>query len=179
MTTSLDICKQALASIGTRSSITSLTDGSPEANYCSLLYAPLRDFLLREGDYDFAMTSVVPVVAGVGVPPPWAFIYNYPATALRIRQVWSTLQAALDPKPIQWNIYSFSGVKYIVTRESINSVLITYAPIEDMFDAIFRESFVRLLGSALAFALENRIEASKKELEEAISFAGIANLRDS
>lgn len=179
MTTSTDICKQALASIGTRSSITSITDGSTEANYCLLLYAPLRDFLLREGDYDFAMTSVVPAAAAVGVPPPWSFIYTYPVTALRIRQAWSTTQPALDPKPIQWNIYTFAGVKYVVTRTSINALLITYAPVEDMFDAIFREAFVRLLGSALAFALENRIEASKKELEEAITFAGIANLRDS
>lgn len=179
MTTSVDICKQALASIGARSSITSLSDGSTEANYCSLLYAPLRDFLLREGDYDFAMTSVAPVAAAVGVPPPWTFIYNYPANAIRVRQVWSTTQAALDPRPYEWNIYTFNGIKYIVTHASINSVLITYPPVEDMFDAIFREAFVRLLGSGLAFALENRIEASKKELEEAISFAGIANLRDS
>jgi hypothetical protein len=43
---------------------------------------------------------------------------------------------------------------------------------------MFTEAYVRLLGSALAFSLQNRIEASKEKLNEALSFAGIANLRD-
>jgi len=58
-------------------------------------------------------------------------------------------------------------------------IIYTFAPAESVFDAIFQESLVRLLSSGLAFALENRIEASDKTLREAISFAGIANLRDS
>lgn len=178
MTTSLDICKQALAEIGTRTTISSLNDGSSEANYCTLLYAPLRDFLLREGDYDFAMKNSFPL-AGPAISVPWSFLYIYPSDAIRIRQLIPVTYTPLDPQPVEWNIYTLSANRYIATRTAISELLYTYAPLEDFFDAIFRESFVRLLASALAFALENRIEASDKELREAMSFAGIANLRDS
>jgi hypothetical protein len=43
---------------------------------------------------------------------------------------------------------------------------------------MFTEAFVRMLASALAFALENRIEASREKLQQAIEFAGMASLRD-
>lgn len=178
MATSLDVCKQALASIGSRTTIVSLTDGSPEATYCSLLYAPLRDFLLREGDYDFALKRLPATPAGVQVIP-WVYSYNYPDDAIRIRQLIPTTYSALDPRPIEWNLYNVSNTRYIVSKQSIDSILYTFAADVDAMDSIFRESLVRLLGSALAFALTNRIEASDKELKEAMTFAGIANLRDS
>jgi hypothetical protein len=176
--TSLDLCKEALAWTGTRSTLSSLSDGSAEANYCNLLYTPLRDFLLREGDYDFSLKRVIPTVAAVAAPP-WSVSYNYPADALRIRGVIPSSYILLDPKPIAWNLLNVSNVRYIVSNESLSALLYTFAPIEDVFDSIFRESFVKLLSSALSFALTNRIEASDKSLKEALSFAGIANLRDS
>lgn len=179
MVAAVDLCKQALAEIGTRSTITALNDGSTEANYCLLLYAPLRDFMLREGDYDFAMRSAPTVVPATTPPVPWSFIYTYPADAIRIRQLIPSIWTPLDPKPIEWNILTFTTSKYIVANQSSAAMLYTYAPLEDHFDPIFRESFVRLLSSSLAFALSNRIEASDKTLKEALTFAGIANLRDS
>lgn len=178
MATSLDLCKEALAWTGTRSTITSLSDGSTEANYCTLLYNPLRDFLLREGDYDFSLKRVVPTAAAVSAIP-WTAAYVYPTDALRIRACLPTNYVALDPRPIEWNIYNVSNVRYIVSKQAIGVLLYTFAPVEDMFDPIFRESLVRLLSSALSFALTNRIEASDKSLKEALTFAGIADLRDS
>ena len=37
---------------------------------------------------------------------------------------------------------------------------------------------VDLTNRALAFALENRIEASREKLQQAIDFAGMASLKD-
>jgi hypothetical protein len=173
----LDIAKEALAQIGTRSKIASLTDGSAEAQYVNLLYGPIRDFLLAEGDYDFAMLSASPALSG-SAPTPWIYSYAYPANALRIRQVVPASYAALDPKPIAWNIFNQSSAKFILTRETVAQVLYTAPVPEVLWEPMFGQSFVRLLASALAFALENRIEASKQKMEEALSFAGIANLRD-
>ena len=50
--TQLDVAREALAQIGTRSKIASLDDGSAEAQYVNLLYAPIRDFLLVDSDYN-------------------------------------------------------------------------------------------------------------------------------
>ena len=67
MASQLDIAREALAQIGTRSKIVSLTDGSAEAQYVNLLYGPIRDFLLREGDYDFSMVGAAPPDDASGV----------------------------------------------------------------------------------------------------------------
>lgn len=177
MPTQLDIAREALAQVGTRSKITSLTDGSAEAQYVNLLYNPIRDFLLTEGDYDFSMASIGPTLSGFA-PAPWIYAYAYPTGALRIRQLIPTTFSFVDPKPVEWNIYAQGANRLILARVPIADILYTAPVGEAMWDPMFEQSFVRMLASALAFALENRIEASKQKLEEALSFAGIANLRD-
>ncbi len=177
MTTQLDVAKEALAQIGTRSKITSLTDGSAEATYVSLLYNPIRDFLLTDGDWDFSLNTITPVVLGTTVSP-WAVAYQYPVTALRIRQLIPVSWELLDPRPVEWSILGDLNTRQIVASEEIALILCTMPAIEDVWDAIFRQSFVRMLSSALAFALENRIEASKVKLDEALGFAGIGKMRD-
>lgn len=183
MASQLDIAREALAQIGTRSKIASLTDGSAEAQYVNLLYAPLRDFLLREGDYDFSMVGAALVLADIDSPvsgaPPWGFAYEYPAGALRIRQVLPSDIIEFDPRPMEWSVASVAGQLHILTHRPANVAFYTAPVDEALWDAMFHQSFVRMLASALAFALENRIEASKQKMEEAMSFAGIANLRDS
>ena len=177
MTTQLDIAKEALAQIGTRSKITSLTDGSAEAQYVNLMYAPIRDFLLTEGDYDWSMLFAG-LTAIAGETFPWAAAYGYPTNALRIRQLVPASHDPLDPRPVEWTVTGISGVRTIYASEAISLAMFTAPVVEDLWDAIFRQSFVRMLGSALAFALENRIEASKVKLDEALGFAGVGKLRD-
>jgi hypothetical protein len=177
--TQLDVAREALAQIGTRTTITSLTDGSPEAVYISLLYGPLRDFLLVEGDYDFAAATRVAVrLPAPEPPPPWTYAYEYPGDGLRIRQLLPLGWDALNPVPIAWNLAHGLPERFIFTNQEVASIIFTAAAEEARWDAIFRQSFVRMLASALAFALENRIEASKVKLEEALGFAGIGNMRD-
>jgi hypothetical protein len=179
MTTQVDLANRALAEIGTRSQLTgSIIDPtqSVEARYASLLYAPLRDFLLRDGDYDWA-AQIASAGSSVGAPLPWSYAYGYPAGAIRIRQLVPA--NIVDPQPILWDVMNVGGARKILTLDQVTTVVYTAAPSEDLWDAIYTEAFIRLLGSALAFALENRIEASQVKLNEAISFAGIANLRDS
>jgi hypothetical protein len=174
MSTQLEVAREALAQIGTRTSITALDDGTAEATYVSLLYAPLRDFLLRDGDYDFSLKYAT-AVAVTAPSFPWSYAYQFPDDGVRIRQLIPLLPVALDPRPIAWNV---SG-RLIYTGEQIATVLYTVQANEELWDSMFRQSFVRLLGSALAFALENRIEASKQKMDEALSFAGVNKLRDS
>lgn len=178
MPTSTDLVKQALAWSGTRTTITSLSDGSNEANYATLLYAPLRDFLLREGDYDFAMKTTALSFVATGALP-WSFAYTYPTDCLRVRQLIPTVYDPLDPQPIVWNIVNAAGTRQIYTKEAASIIIYTFPPDENAFDAMFTKAFVDLLASSLTMALTNRLEFSKEKLQEAITFAGIANLRDS
>jgi hypothetical protein len=182
MTTSVDVANRALAQIGTRSQLTGdVIDPaqSTEAQYCALLYAPLRDFLLVEGDYGFSLFTMG-AVSSLPIVAPWTQTYEFPLVALRVRQLFPTAFVPLDPHPVEWTVMVLSGVKKLMCNQAINSILYTGVPTsEDLWDSIFMEAYTRLLSSALAFALENRIEASKEKLAEAISFAGIANLRDS
>lgn len=173
----LDVAREALAQIGTRSKIVSLTDGSAEAQYVNLLYNPIRDFLLTEGDYDWAMSRVA-LGAAATLEVPWAFVYAWPALALRVRQLLPLSYDPLDPHPVSWNVTRVNNVRLIATHEEMAWGIFTFAAIEDLWDGIFRQSFVRMLGSALAFALENRIEASKVKLDEALGFAGVGKMRD-
>lgn len=176
MPTQLDLVKRALAQIGTRTTITSLAGTEPEAVYANLLYTPLRDFLLREGDYDFA-TDIADAVSAGTPPAPWSYSYEYPADAIRIRQLFPVTYNPLDPKPIEFLIHDSTN-KQIFTREQVIRIIYTASTVtENNMDPLFIEAFVRLLSSSLAFALQNRIEASQIKLEESITFAGIANLR--
>lgn len=180
MPSNVDVTNRALAEIGSRSQITSMVDGSQEALYANLLYTELRDFLLREGDYDFSMVLDVIALSPGGTGSPWVFSYAYPSNCIRIRQIIAAGHDPLDPQPVEWNVINVAGIRKIVTTVSASNIIYTTSALsEDVWDSIFTEAFVRLLGSALAFALQNRIEASKEKLSEALSFAGIANMRDS
>lgn len=167
MTTQFDLANRALALVGTRSQITDFSS-TPEGLYCGLLYSEFRDYLLREGDYDFAL-SPVPAVP-FGLPSPgWAFVYQYPVACVRIRQLVPLNPNPFDPQPIQWNISSNTSVLTTVAIATMN--ITTNAALETVWDASFTDAFVRFLASGLAFALENRIEAHKVAIQEALNFA--------
>ena len=177
MPTQLENAREALAQVGTRSKITSLTDGSAEAQYVNLLYTPICDFLLAEGDWDFSLVSVT-LVAEATPPFPWTHGYTYPVSALRVRQLIPSTPVANDPRPIEWNVALVGDARVIRTNQSVERAMIIAHVPEDVWHPIFQQSFVRMLASALAFALENRIEASKLKLDEALGFAGIGRTRD-
>jgi hypothetical protein len=173
----LDVAKAALAQTGTRSTITAFDDGSEEGLYLGLLYEPLRDFLLAEGDYDFSMVAAVPT-ASSGFVFPWSHAYAYPADALRIRQLVPTSFDPYDPRPVEWTITGTGGTKKIFTGQDSALVFYTKAVVEALWEPLFTEAFIRLLSSALLYALRNNVAPSKERLSEAMSFAGIASLRD-
>lgn len=160
---------------GTRSQITDLVS-SPEGLYCGLLYDEFRDFMLRQGDYDFA--AAYHAVSGEsGGPPPWAWVYALPADCVRIRQLVPYTIDDFDPQPMAWNIEGSTSLIFATARASF-LFYTTNLVLETNWDSMFTDSFVRLLSSGLFMALENRIEAHKLSIDEALQFAGAANVRD-
>lgn len=177
MPTQLALVNEALAQIGDRSNLTTLVGTLPQQIYANLLYGPIRDFLLAEGDYGFSGTTVV-ASATTGAVSPWSFAYTYPADGLRIRQLIPASFVALDPRPVEWAVVDSAGTRKIFVRETMSFVIYTRAVSEALWEPLFAESFVRMLASALQYALKNSAEGSKLKLDEALSFVGVASLRD-
>jgi len=106
MASEVDICNQALQAIGTRTSMTSLDEDSPEARQCQLVYSSCRDQLLRAAHWDFAKkTDIAGLLKSAPdtpefqgevsqggwshkyPPPGWLYEYAMPADCLFIRHV--------------------------------------------------------------------------------------------
>jgi len=103
MTSVIAIYNRALASIGTRSSVASLTEATPEAKQCNLIYEATRDELLSMAFWNFARktdtgalvksapgtptnTSAPNAVWSSSYPaPPWLFEYSYPTDCIQVR----------------------------------------------------------------------------------------------
>lgn len=104
MASEVNICNRALQSIATRTQISSLTEGSVEANNCNLIYADTRDEVLSMAHWNFAkkfdylsLLKQAPGTPGglasatqwsAAFPPPgWLYEYAYPSDAVSIRSV--------------------------------------------------------------------------------------------
>ena len=76
MASVINICNIALARIGNSRTINSLTEKTKEAYTCNLFYESMRDAVLADNDWNFAMSRVV--LADLGDPAPgWLFRYQY------------------------------------------------------------------------------------------------------
>jgi len=105
MPTDIALCNRALSALGTRSKISSLSERSPEAIECALIYDTTRTSLLQAAHWDFARaTAYLTLLKALpGTPenpnpppsqswnpltmpaPPWAYSYAYPSDCVQLR----------------------------------------------------------------------------------------------
>lgn len=118
MTTDVDICNRALQMCAARSTITSLADGSNEANNCTLLFDSIRAQILAASNWNFSKSTanLQLLKAAPGTPespyagfvqwntsfpaPPWLYEYLYPANCARIQYVMGQLSPYYPLTPI-------------------------------------------------------------------------------
>ena len=86
MATVTDICNAAISHCGTRSKISSIGEGSPEANACLTHFALVRDATLRTYDWNFARLTV-PLAQLLNPPQRWAYKYAVPTDCVRLRRL--------------------------------------------------------------------------------------------
>jgi hypothetical protein len=149
MTGQVEICNQALAAIGTRSTISSLTEDSPEARQCSMQYESTLKQLLRGAHWSFARTfkalALLKAVPGTPEatttstswdstypPPPWAYSYAYPADCLMLRYVVKQEDQGVGGVPIfpvmgLNQAYVGSPVKWVKALDGNQVVIATNA----------------------------------------------------
>lgn len=98
MASKTHICQLALAAIGMRSSIASISESSPEARACLLQYDQALDDVLSAAHWNFARkqfaltvlkarsgTPENPTGANSEPPRPWLYSYAYPADCVHAR----------------------------------------------------------------------------------------------
>jgi hypothetical protein len=138
MTTQLEIAKMVLNEVGTRSTITALNDGSPEANILNLYYGPVRDHALRAARWNFAKhTDTLTLFKALpGTPeatstatgtgwsrkypaPPWLYSYVPPTNCVYARSI--------IPQP---DISAFSPPLYPVASGNISLPRVIRVPFE-------------------------------------------------
>lgn len=101
MTSIVDIGNRALSAIGTRTTVASLNEGSPEANALALYIDTVRRQILRMAPWNSAknFNTLALIAAAPGTPenptagttvwqkgqppPPWLYEYAYPSDCIR------------------------------------------------------------------------------------------------
>lgn len=96
MTTQVDLCNLALLRIGTRSTITSLSDGSPEANACALIYPQFLNRILSDFDWKWARLRAT-LTSQTNTRAEWAYEFALPGDCVRLRTLG--VAAALTEGP--------------------------------------------------------------------------------
>lgn len=141
MTSAVDVCNNALANIGARASISSLTEDSPEARACNLQYLTVLGTLLRSAPWNFARKtitlSLLKALPGTpentttpttttwqtDYPPPgWLYAYAYPNDCMLMRYVLPQGYSGVSGVPI------FStGNSYVSTAGAVPTKFIVAA----------------------------------------------------
>lgn len=147
MADTIGICNQALALVG-GNRITSLDDGSTEADTCSDLFEDLRDFVLEGADWTFA-TKRYKLSPEAGTPE-WGYQYQYtkPPETLRIINLSDSPDKLNGESHEDWRregnliLCDLSDYIYIKTIDKVTD--------PSKFSAGFIQSFVYKLAAHLS-----------------------------
>ncbi len=181
--TSNSIANEAINLIGdNQPSVTGYAptfDSSAAGKALQQLYAPTVAAVARQHEWDFARTNAALSLTGNLAPFPWAFEYAYPAQCV---QIWQLAPASLtdpnDPLPVNWIAGNSSQGRVVWTNLAGALAIYNANPPEAIWDALFRESVVRLLASGLAMALAGKPDVAKDLLESGGAFSQMAESRD-
>jgi hypothetical protein len=146
MASIVGICNSALIKLGA-STITSLTEGSKNANLCGEQYGKTRQALLRQHPWNFAIARAK--LAQLAAPPPFEFAHAY-----QLPSDWLRTLAVSD------NEGGVGAIEYRIEGRTLlagaDDVYLRYVKDEtdpNAMDASFREALAFALAADLAIAI--------------------------
>jgi hypothetical protein len=159
-----DICNAAISHVGTRSKISSIDEGSAEANACLTHFAMVRDAALRLFDWNFA--RITAQLAQLQNPPArWAYKYAAPVDCIRLRRLNDVPLLALPE-----TFYEVAGDRDS-TGAYVNVILANAAPLSAIYtaqvtdplrwDQGFVDAVVYGLASRICFELTGKDDRAK------------------
>ena len=115
MTSKVQAWNMALARIRSTANVQDAAENSAEARYCALYHDEVLNWLLEEGQWNFAKTSRALSDTGT-TPTNWAYQYHYPSDCLRPLEIVTADRQSMntDPLPFDEEIIDSSGAKVIV-----------------------------------------------------------------
>jgi len=176
-TSDTEIGNLALSRVGNKRQISSLTEGTTEADLVNLHYARTRNSVLRMHPWNFAIRRVA--LAQISTTPAFEFDYYYalPSDCLKvIRTSWEadgSFGTAIYGFPglvggyqtqVPYRIESVSGVAGRVLACNESTVYIEYiAEITDvsLFDELFVDILAQRLAAEIAPALTDNASLTK------------------
>lgn len=197
ISTPADIVNLALSRIGFKGRIGSLYEGSIVAKKALDCYAPTRDAILREGDWDFAGRTVVLTLlksAPVGgyVPgvtdwnpatnpqPPWMYEYANPDDCLKVRNIKGQAAGLINfsPRPSLYTIgndTAYTPSRKIILCNQANAMMTYTGQVTDplQWNADFVEAMAAALARRLAPGTSN-LEMAKAEAQDEKFTADVA-----
>jgi hypothetical protein len=173
-TSESQMLNDALGMAGGCDPISSIDDGSTNANHCLVFYGPLRDSLLRMHFWNFALVWVE-LAQVTGLPAiGYAYVYRLPGDWLRAKDYAGnnpgsvvSVPAILDPSVIRvLPNYKIEG-RYLRTNDGQawhQYVRRVTNPAE--WDALFYQVMVMWLASKLALAIRRDVKMSSGLLQQ-------------
>lgn len=207
MTSPIEICNQALAAVGTRTTIASLDEGSNESIQCNLQYNSTVDTVLRSAQWGFARRVVTAALLKTATgaspwtsdqpPPPWRYQYAYPSDCIMLRYVtgqeWAGTGTPIFSSDYQYDTTPAQPAKWAKMLDVVDGVesqtICTNAPlaifcytrrIEDpsQFDSLAVQALINGLASQICFALTGDKALAKGLAEQANNTILQARLAD-
>ncbi len=135
----------------------------------------------RQFGWDFARNLFTLQQTANTPPPGWAYEYLYPGVVEVWQLVPPTIADPNNPTPITWNVGNalVSSVQTKVIWSNLQNANAYYNnnPSEAVWDPLFREAVIRLLGSELSIALNGRPDTAEGLLNSGGAFESIGEMR--
>lgn len=123
----ISICNRSLLSIGARAQISSLNEGSTEANACNTLFAPTFEALARSARWNCLRAQITlsllaaaqgtpenPDGTTLSLPPsPWLYSYSYPSDCLAVRFIVPSFPSSNTSGAIPFTTVNNSAATWI------------------------------------------------------------------
>lgn len=166
----VQIAKLALQHIGDRYDITSLTDATPEAEQINLVYVNVRDSLIRQYPWKFALRYVSPSTLAGTTPAGWTYMFSYPAEALRVWRIVNPLDPRGDTlPPIEWDTLRNANDNQILVSDEQEPEFEYSKRVTNSseFDVLFDWAFSWALASAIAMPITGDMNIRNAVAQEA------------
>lgn len=151
------IGNMALSNIGTKSTIQSFAEESPEAKQINQWYTYSRLQVLEAFNWSFARKRLTLAVHGDAAPDGiWAFRYQYPADCVSFRNMQNPVSRNAPPVPFEIEI-SDDLTKSIVTDLEFAIGVYTFdLEVTALFSSHFVETLSHRLGAHIALSLTGK-----------------------
>lgn len=168
-----DIVNMSLDQLGWPGHVAWIYEGSPAARVALEIYGTVRDTLLEQGDWPFAMAEVLLVTNAQTPPSDWTNEYAYPSDCLRVRYVrpgpLTGGTTNYDPQPQLFRTYfdirTSPPARAILCN--LASAILTYnARVTNpaSWDSGFLSALVAALAAKMAFMLPQSADTAKVAL---------------